>query len=160
VRGVTEDGRTETGSVGVMPSKMRLQNGPGYCLSVWCSVAEVQFSPVQTPFCPNLNLNLLHIFWTWTEPEPCVQFRFEPSEPYNFLKSYFSIFFRVQMVWNACAISKISYLCEGAAQTTFDKPNRYCTTDPNKHTCRKATQNMAITHHPVEGLIHSIKILK
>jgi len=26
------------------------------------SVAEVWFSPVQTPFCPNLNLNLLQIF--------------------------------------------------------------------------------------------------
>jgi hypothetical protein len=48
VRGVTKDGRTETGSVGVMPSKLRLQNGPGYCSSVWCSVAEVRFSPVQT----------------------------------------------------------------------------------------------------------------
>ncbi|KIJ92543.1 hypothetical protein K443DRAFT_429739 [Laccaria amethystina LaAM-08-1] len=34
-RGVTEDGRTETGPVGVMPSKLRLQNGPGYCLSGW-----------------------------------------------------------------------------------------------------------------------------
>jgi hypothetical protein len=54
----------------------------------------------------------------------------------------------------------MSYLRKGAAQTMFDKPNKYCTTDPNKRTCGKATQNMAITHHPVEGLIHSIKILK
>jgi hypothetical protein len=55
---------------------------------------------------------------------------------------------------------KISYLHKSAAQTTFDQPNRYYTTDPNKRTCGKATQNMAITHHPVEGLILSIKILK
>ena len=42
--------------------------------------------------------------------EPCVQFRFEPSEHCNFFKSYFSIFFCVQTLWNTCAISKKNQL--------------------------------------------------
>jgi len=124
------------------------------------SVAEVRFSPVQTPFCPNLNLNLLQNFRTWTEPEPCIRFGFEPSEPCNFWESYFSIFFHVQTLWNTYAISKNQFLCKAVAQTAFDKPNRYHTTDPNKRTCRKATQNMAISHHWGEALILYIKILK
>ena len=48
--------------------------------------------------------------WTWTsykisEPELCVRFGFEPSELCNFFKSYFSIFFCVQTLWNTCPIS-------------------------------------------------------
>jgi len=151
-----------------------LRGGKGHwlCLSIWeaegeewtpsatNSVAEVRFSPVQTPFCPNLNLNLLQNFQTWTEPELCIWFGFEPSEPCNFLESYFSIFFVSKCFETHVQTLKISYLCKAVSQTAFDKPNRYHTTDPNKHMCRKATQNMAISHHPGEALILYIKILK
>ena len=71
-----------------------------------CSIAEVRFSPVQTPFPPNLNLNLIQNVRTWTELEPWVRFGFEPSEPCDFFKSDFSISFRVQTLWNTCPISR------------------------------------------------------
>jgi hypothetical protein len=55
---------------------------------------------------------------------------------------------------------EISYLCKAMAQTTFDKPNRYYTTDPNKCMCGKATKDMAISHYLGKKMILYIKILK
>jgi len=113
--------------------------------SLWHTVALLKFSSVQ--FRPPSVWT-----WTWTS--------YKISEPHNFFKSYFSIFFVSKHFETHVQSWEISYLCKAVAQTTFDKPNRYYTTDPNKCTCRKATQNMAITHHLGEGLLLYIKILK
>ena len=45
--------------------------------------------------------------WTWTsykisKPEPCIQFGFEPSEPCNFLKSYFCAISKNQLFMQSC----------------------------------------------------------
>ena len=143
-----------------------LASSPGFLATIYVlcssflmsdSVAEVRFSPVQTPLCLNLNLNLVQNFRTWTEPELCVWFGFEPSEPCNFLKSHFSNFFFASKCFETHVWSlQISYVCKAVAHTVFDKPCRYYTTIHNRCMCGKATQNMAVSD-PGEGLINYIK---